>query len=209
MVGALARGSAGKLGISLILFLGAFLTLQSAQHVAAQSGPGWKQLFDGKNIGDWIRTGDANWRVEDGAIVADKNNAKGTAHLVSKEQYKDFEIYAEFWASDDANSGIFIRCKDPKKTGSKDCYEVNIYDKRPDPKYGTGAIVDVAAVDPMPRAGGKWNTFEITAKGPQLTVVMNGQKTVDVKHEQFSEGHFTLQYGAGVIKFRKVAIRPL
>ena len=51
------------------------------------------------------------------------------------------------------------------KIDSKVCYEVNIFDKRPDPTYGTGAIVDVAKVDPMPKAGGKWNTFEITAQG--------------------------------------------
>jgi hypothetical protein len=28
---------------------------------------------------------------------------------------------------------------------------VNIWDTRPDPSYGTGAIVDVAKVDPMPK----------------------------------------------------------
>jgi hypothetical protein len=42
---------------------------------------------------------------------------------------------------------------------------VNIYDQRPDPSYGTGAIVNFAKVEPMPKAGGKWNTYEITAKG--------------------------------------------
>ena len=67
------------------------------------------------------------------------------------------------------------------KIDAKICYEVNIFDKRPDPTYGTGAIVDVAKVDPMPKAGGKWNTFEITAKGSHLVVVLNGQKTVDVQ----------------------------
>ena len=68
-----------------------------------------------------------------------------------------------------------------EKIDAKNCYEVNIFDKRPDPTYGTGAIVDVAKVDPMPKAGGKWNTYEITAKGSQLVVVLNGHKTVDVQ----------------------------
>lgn len=44
------------------------------------------------------------------------------------------------------------------------------YDKRPDPDYGTGAIVNVAKVSPMPKAGGRWNIMEITAKGPHLIV---------------------------------------
>ena len=86
---------------------------------------------------------------------------------------------------------------------------MNIFDQRPDPTYGTGAIVNFVEVDPMPKAGGKWNTFEITAKGRHLVVVLNGQKTVDSRNGMFAEGPFTLQHGAGVIKFRKVAIKPL
>jgi hypothetical protein len=64
-------------------------------------------------------------------------------------------------------------------------------------------------VNPMQKAGGKWNTFEITAKGRDLTVVLNGQKTAQVRSAYYEEGPFALQYGAGVIKFRKVAVKPL
>jgi Domain of Unknown Function (DUF1080) len=181
----------------------------AAVHAAGQSGPGWVTLFDGKTMGDWDQVGEANWRVEDGAIVADKLASKGSAHLVTKNKYKDFVIQAEFWASDDANSGIFIRCQDPKNIGARNCYEVNIFDQRKDPSYGTGAIVNFAEVDPMPKAGGKWNTFEITAKGRHIVVVLNGQKTVDFRNGLFEEGPFTLQYGSGVIKWRKVAVREL
>ena len=61
----------------------------------------------------------------------------------------------------------------------------------------------------MPKAGGKWNTFEITAKGRVISVKMNGQKTVELPTGCSAEGPFTLQHGAGLIKFRKVAIKPL
>jgi hypothetical protein len=104
--------------------------------------------------------------MKDGALVADKlDERKDLSYLVSKDSYKDFQIKAEFWTDEDANSGIFIRCDSQDKIDSKVCYEVNIFDKRPDPTYGTGAIVDVAKVDPMPKAAGKWNTYEITAQG--------------------------------------------
>ncbi|MCX7366961.1 MAG: DUF1080 domain-containing protein, partial [Alphaproteobacteria bacterium] len=115
----------------------------------------------------------------------------------------------EFWADEEANSGIFIRCTDPKKIDAKQCYEVNIFDKRPDPSYGTGAIVDVAKVIPMPKAAGKWNTFDITAQGSHLVVIFNGQKTVDVQDSKLPAGAVALQYGSGVLKFRKVQIRSL
>jgi hypothetical protein len=191
----------------LLLGLAALLCADKA---LAQSGPGWVSLFDGKTIGDeWDRTGETNWRVEGGAIVADKRTSKATAHLVTKKKYKDFQIYAEFWASDDANSGIFIRCSDPKNPGARNCYEVNVFDQRKDPTYGTGAIVYYVEVVPMPKAGGKWNTYEITAKGRNITVTLNGKKTAQLHNGIWTEGPFTLQHGAGTIKFRKVAIKPL
>ncbi len=182
--------------------------------MSTQGGP--TVLIDGtKGLDNWIRVGDANWRAEDGAIVADKG--KG-GFLLSKKSYKDFQIAAEFWADHTTNSGIFMRITgpDPTQIAAKNSYEVNIYDQRPEPKYGTGAIVDFAEVSPMPKAGGKWNTFEITAKGPQLIVVFNGIQTVNIRHSGFSEGPFALQFGngpkdapGGAIKWRKVQIREL
>jgi Domain of Unknown Function (DUF1080) len=197
------------LGLGLIG--AAFAAIHAVPQASGQTGPGWVTLLDGTKMGDWDRVGpEANWRLEDGAVVADKMAAgDGTAHLVTKAKYKDFQIHAEFWASDDANSGIFIRCMDPKRIGARTCYEVNIFDQRKDPTYGTGAIVNFAEVNPMPKAGGKWNTFEITAKGRNIVVVLNGQKTVDLNNGMFEEGPFTLQYGSGVIKWRKVAVKPL
>lgn len=180
------------------------------------SGPDWLTLIDGdKGLSNWNQVGDANWQALDGAIVADKG--KG-GFLVSKTAYKDFIIYAEFWAETDTNSGIFFRAKDPLKIAADNSYEVNIWDIRPDPVYATGAIVNFAAV-PVPtvyKAGGKWNTLEVYARGSHLTVKLNGQLTVAIQDSQFASGPFALQYGAGVrganggaIKWRNVQIKPL
>jgi hypothetical protein len=202
----------GTMACALGLAIGLFTTaaLHYAPPAAAQTGPGWVSLFDGKAIGsEWDRVGETNWRVEDGAIVADKRTSQGAACLVSKAKYKDFQVHVEFWASDDANSGIFLRIQDPANVTDRSGYEVNIFDQRQDPTYGTGGIVHFAEVHPMPKAGGKWNTFEITARGRQITVLLNGQKTVELHNGLFVEGHVGLQHGGGVIKFRKVAIKPL
>jgi hypothetical protein len=184
--------------------------LQFSGSASGQSEGGWVTLLDSSKMGDWDEVGKANWAMKDGALTVDKLlEGKDPVYLVTKTSYKDFQIRAEFWVSDDANSGIHIRCDQSKKLDAKICYEVNIFDRRPDPTYGTGAIVDVAKVDPMPKAGGKWNTYEITAQGPHLVVVLNGQKTADVHDSTHSSGPFALQYGAGVVKFRKVQIKPL
>ena len=196
-----------------VLALASVVFAASAFHLPStalsQTGDGWTQLFDGKALGDWDMVGEANWRVEDGAIVADKLTSKSAAHLVTKDKYKDFMIYVEFWSSDDANSGVFLRCQNPKEIGDRSCYEANIFDQRKDPTYGTGGIVNFVEVNPMPKAGGKWNTFEITAKGRQITVMLNGKKTAELHNGLFAEGYVTLQYGSGVMKFRKAAIKPL
>src|SRR4051812_30993353 len=162
-----------KRWLALAGLLAAAIAFWPSQQAPAQGGG--TSLFDGKSIDNFNKVGDANWRVEDGAVVADKGNG----FLVTKEKYGDFQLRAEFWVGPDANSGIFIRATDPEKITATNAYEVNIWDDRPEKDYATGAIVGVAKVDPMPRATGQWNTYEITAKGTTFTVVLNGKKTVD------------------------------
>jgi hypothetical protein len=176
---------------------------------AASQEAGWITLFDGKTLDGWDQVGESNWRVEDGAIVVDKMAGKDAGYLVSKKPYKNFTIRVEFMPSDDANSGIYFRCLDPKKITDRTCYEANIFDQRQDPSYGTGAITRYIEVNPMPKAAGKWNTYEVTAKGRDVTVVLNGQTTATLRNGMFDEGPVALQHGAGAIKFRKVEIKPL
>lgn len=170
-------------------------------------------MIDGeKGLENFDRIDDVNWRAEGGAIVGDKG--KG-GHMVTKNSYKDFEIYAEFWADYNTNSGIFLRASDPKKIGADNAYEANIYDRRPDPKYGTGAILNFAQVNPMPKAGGRWNTYEIFVKGTELTLKLNGAVTVSINDGKYASGPLSLQFGnhgkepGGAIKWRKVLVREL
>jgi hypothetical protein len=199
------------------LLAGCIVVLASCAQIPGMGG-GWETLIEGgKGLENFDRVGDANWRAEGDAIVADR--AKN-GHLVSKKSYGDFELRAEFFAESSTNSGIFIRCNNREKITGANCYEVNIWDTRPEPKYGTGAIVDVAEV-PVPlknTAGGRWNTYVITAKGQRITVRLNGVTTVDIEEKKLNlaSGPFTLQYAAGAqgaqggpIRWRKVQIRPI
>ena len=199
------------LGIGVVLVLAACSSMPGWM-----PGSGWTTLIDGdKGLENFTPIGDANWRAEGGAVVADK--ATTNSYLITKQSYKDFEIHAEFWADKNTNSGVFLRLQDRSKVGANNAYEVNIYDARPGPEYGTAAIVDHAKV-PVPspyKAVGKWNTFDITAKGSTITVVFNGQQTVELKNAKLLEGPFALQFGlhgktAGdPIKWRKVQVRSL
>ena len=187
--------------------LATVLTAAGCGHYLPQQG--WVTLFDGANLDNWVPQGNADWQLANGVVSASKSKSKGGGFLVSKTSYKDFELRVEFWASDNANSGIFMRCADPAKLTDRTCYEANIYDQRPDPSYGTGGIVHRAVVSPMPKAGGKWNVYEISARGPNITVRLNGAVTVSMNNSELASGPIGLQWGQGEIRFRKVQIKPL
>lgn len=173
---------------------------------------GWVALIDdGKGLENFTRNGDANWRAEGGVIVADRSTTKGASVLVSKQSFRDVEIYVEFWAGHDTNSGVYLRAPNPKIVNTASgAFEVQIWDKNPNPAYSTGSLVNVAEVQPIYKAGGRWNTFEIYAKGSEITVKMNGAVTAWTQSAKTHEGRIGLQYNNGdVIKFRKVLARPL
>jgi hypothetical protein len=196
--------------------LGAIMLLSACSSMPSWvPGGGWTTLIDGdKGMDNFTQVGDANWRAEDRAIVAD--NGKG-GFLVTKTAYRDFDLRVEFWAAHNANSGIYMRCADPKNLTDKTCYEANIFDQRPDQTFATGGIVHHGKVLRPVKAGGQWNTYEITARGSKMTVVLNGIKTAEIDNVASPSGPIALQYGAlppkgepgGIIKFRKVQAREL
>ena len=177
--------------------------------VSTQAQDGWVTLIDGtEGLENFDIVGNANWTAQYASIRATEGS--GASWLVTKDSYSDFEIRVEFWASHDANSGIYMRCQNPERITDRDCYEANIYDQRPDPDYGTGGIVHIAPVsEPRPKVGDSWNVYKITAQGNHLVVELNGETTVDVRDDKLASGPIGLQWGAGELRFRKVQIREL
>ena len=203
-----------KRGIaSAIVMLVTALTVGGcAQNQQTQGGI---TLIDGNaGMDNWNVSGRAaNWRAEGGAIQADKFNAEGkiASVLVSKRSFKDFELHVEFWAGEDTNSGVYLRAPNPAQVNTASgAYEVQIWDKNPNPKYATGSLVNVAAVQPIHIAANRWNTFDIVAKGAMITVKMNGVTTVSIQDaKNTNDGRLGLQFNGGPIKFRKVVVKEL
>src|SRR5262245_18688705 len=95
-----------------VITAGAMLSALALSGCAGIGESNWVTLIDGdKGLENFNRIGDANWRAEGGAIVADKG-AKG-GHLVTKRSYRNFQVRAEFWADHGTNSGIFFRASNP------------------------------------------------------------------------------------------------
>jgi hypothetical protein len=173
-----------------------------------QTLPGMTMIATGKDAASldaFEQAGNAAWRIAEQAIAADY----GQGFLVTKQSYGDFQLRLEFWADEGTNSGVFIRCDDPEEPGAQTCYEINIFDANPNRNNATGAVVGVAAPLRVPQTELKWNTLDIEAKGPQLNVSVNGERTVSVRDSKHARGRIALQRNAGVIYFRNVQIRPL
>jgi hypothetical protein len=170
---------------------------------AAEAAEGWKLLFDGRTQSGWTPSGDADWRVEDGALTA----TKGTGFLVSAD-YADFELRLDFWAAPTVNSGIFIRCGEPM-INLRTCYEVQIGGT------STGLIAgDVPNAAPAPAAPvptEQWHSLEISAVGDHLMVKLDGKTLVDARDKTHPRGKIALQEGGrgeiGLVRFRNVRIR--
>ena len=130
---------------------------------AGPSGAGWVTLIDGKNgLQNFTQLGAANWTASNGAIQADKKSTADAGILLSKESYKDLEVYAEFWADEEANSGIYIRVMNQKVVNTRAAYEIQIWDKSP--TMATASLMPPAKAAPTFKAAGKWNTMEISAR---------------------------------------------
>lgn len=162
-------------------------------------------LFDGETLQNWNPIGDSEWSFNDGYV----EGSEGAGFLVSAQSYDDFRLTVEFWTDEPANSGIFIRCQDSQNVTDTNCYEVNIFDTRPDQTYRTGGIVHIAAPTATIDAADQWNNYEIVAQGNQLIITLNGIQTVNVRDDQFDSGYIGLQYGSGLIRFRDVKIQEL
>lgn len=169
----------------------------------------WITLIDGtEGLENFDVLGDANWTAEMSSIRATEGS--GASFLVSKESYGNFELRVEFWATHDANSGVYMRCEDPQRITDRNCYEANIFDQRPEAAYGTGGIVHIAPVsEPLPKAGDKWNVYKLILDGDHLIAELNGERTVDVRDNTLASGPFALQWARGELRFRKVQIREL
>jgi 3-keto-disaccharide hydrolase len=178
----------------------------AALGMAACVSAGSTDLLAG-GLAPFARQGDANWSFADG--MAQATSGSRPSVLISREDYRDFELDLEVYVSVEHNSGVFIRCANRGNITATDCYEINIYDKRPDQTYRTGGapgfFKPLAQVD----AGGKWNHMKIRAEGPHILVVLNGVTTIDADGPLMSNGPIALQWGAGEVKFRNVRVRRL
>ena len=183
---------------------------------AAERKDGFEPLFDGKTLDNFIVPAEQVkvWRVVNG-VIRNEQAAPG-ATLLTKEDFANFVIRAEFRAHPGVNSALMLRQGRPQPAG----YELQIRDKvltdRTGGEFLTGSIVNVQkAPEGTSIVPGQWNTLEATLNGDHIVVLYNGKKVVDVRDSRRTTGAIGLQSAhpedpAGAfIEFRNLRIKRL
>lgn len=204
----------------------------SAQQPAAKAEAGFTSLFDGKTLTGWqvVNPRGEGYGVKDGVIFCAKG---GGGKLLTDKEYGDFTLRFEFkMPAEGSNNGLGIRA--PKEgDAAYQGIELQILDEKAalagkwgqlrDAQYH-GSVYDVvAAKKGAMKPAGEWNQQEVTAKGRQITVTLNGQVITDVnldtvKDPEVLKKHPGLARTSGYIgflghndyiEFRNIRIKPL
>ena len=169
-----------------------------------------------------------HWLIEDGELTPSQTPG---GIIWTKEKFGDFEVVLEYKTSEKANSGLFFRTdpRNPVQGGFEiQIASAGIYSG----KHVLGSLYDAkeAAVS-AGKPDGEWNVMTLTCKGPSIKATVNGQTTVDVNIDQWTErkknpdgtknkfktplkdmprvGHLGLQYHGQPVWFRKFEIKSL
>jgi hypothetical protein len=128
----------------------------------------------------------AVWKVDQGVLKG--SDPRGT-WIVSEKEYGDFVLEFEWKLGEQGNSGCGLRFP-LKGDPAYDGIELQMVD----PGYYNfqkvrdnelaGALYSALAPTKQVYKSGEWNTYEVTCKGPRITVVLNGQKVIDVNLDE-------------------------
>ena len=195
---------------------------------ARPEGAGWVDLLDAAHAPGWKNITDTKdlFEIKDGVLHIYGRMIPPLRYVgYAAEKFGDFDLHVEFKVSRRANSGVFLRAqpKDPVYRG----FEIQVLDDygRPPTKNTCGAIYDVVTpMFNMSRPTGEWNSFDISLRGKEIKVSMNGWMII---HTDFSkmtkplgkfkvpfttlplEGILALQDHGGEVWYRNILIRKI
>lgn len=145
-------------------------------------------LFNGENLEGWhVALGEAQWTVEDGAIVARESDG----YLKHDVVVQDFNLQLYIRASSLANGGVFFRW-----VGDDDAnrgYEIQILDV-PGTDWPTGSIYSHVRGSDLALSPGQWELLQIIAEGSAVHTFVNGVASASAMDlDKVRPGHIVLQ----------------
>lgn len=211
------RLSTAAVGIAVVILgLGTACSPSGTQGTAASPSPNPPpaeekllegteiSLFDGESLFGWKATSDADWRVEDGAIVVSSGEP---GLLCTTTQFSDYVLTLDFRSDKGTNSGIFLHTPPKFSDVERDCYELNIADS--DNPFPTGSLVKRKKAEGDFEST-EWQSFEVTLDGGRVTVKLDGEQILEYDDPApLRYGHIGLQLNEGKVAFRNIKLKPL
>jgi cytochrome c len=204
---------------------------------ATEAAEGFKSIFDGTGFeqlrGYKRQDLPKGWAINDGALTFVPG--LGGGDLVTKEQYKDFELRLEWKIAPGGNSGVMYRVKETRGAPYETGIEMQVLD---DAKHGDGknpltsagsAYGLIAPSKKTVHNAGEWNQARIVAKGSKIEHWLNGVKVVEYdrtseefrqrlakskfkdwpEFAKYDEGHIAFQDHGDLVAYRNIRVKRL
>jgi hypothetical protein len=201
---------------------------------ATGADPDFKPLFDGKSLSGWTYIVKADkdgnkadpkltWSVVDGYI---RCTGKPNGCMVTEKEYADYVLRVKWrfpTGSKGGNSGVLLHVQDEKywptsveaqlQSGRAGDFwliyppdvKLDVDKARQDPKQARHYFRFELNESPEKKFG-EWNQYEITCKGGDVTLVVNGVKVNEGKNGNLKKGRIALQSEGTEIHFKDVEI---
>ncbi|HRO71278.1 MAG TPA: DUF1080 domain-containing protein [Chitinophagaceae bacterium] len=185
-----------------LLLPGFFLLIFIATN--AQTGDGWQNLFNGKDLQGWkLLNGRAKYEVKNGEIVGTTVPNEPNSFLATEQEYGNFILELELFVDTSLNSGIQIRSlsQPDYQNGRVHGYQVEI---DPSKRAWSGGLYDEARrgwlytleLNPAAKKAFKnfqWNKYRIECIGHTIRTWVNGVPAAHVLDAETASGFIALQ----------------
>lgn len=225
--------------VILSLALSVLFTSRPAQTTFAAETEGAKavRLFNGQDLTGWTpyiwnprerkqdtaTPADDVWEVKDGVLIC---HGRPTGYLKTKAEYRNYKLVLEWrWPEDTArgNSGVLVHVTSPNALGQwPKSIEVQLYTRNAGDFWVIGTTLEIPnaeerkkgrrhlnLTDDSEKPIGHWNKMEITCRGDELLVHVNGDLVNHARKCSQTGGAIALQSEGREIHFRNVTLTPL
>lgn len=213
------------------------LMLVAASGTRAVELPGYRDLFNGKDLAGWvnINTAEDTWKYENGMLVC---SGHPTGVLRSVRQYENFVLHVEWMHTEPGgNSGMFLWSGARPNPGSPfpDGVEVQMLEldwptlhkqngKTPPVAYVHGELFGVGNTKVTPdnprgvrsmsienrcKGRGEWNVYDVVAVDGVIKLSVNGKFVNGISRTSQKKGYICMESEGAKIYFRNVKILEL
>jgi len=154
--------------------------------------PEWRPLF-GKNLNEAIYDNNC-WKMEGNVLTASEDKV-----IWAKGVYENYVLNLEFKTENGTNSGVIVYCNNTDNW-IPNSVEIQIADDYSE-KWGKerkdfqcGAIFGhlPAVEQKVVKKPGEWNKLQITCKGPNIDVELNGKLVTQMDMRKWTSGKTNL-----------------